>query len=49
MNKKVHWQLKRLESWLNPDASRAEEEYERGKELNLDQVNISLITIEKGL
>jgi hypothetical protein len=44
ISKKVYLQLKRLECWLNPEASRAVEDYEQGRVLLLDEANVVPIT-----
>ena len=43
-NKRVYRQLKQLKSWFNPEATKAVEDYEQGRDINLSEANIALIS-----
>jgi hypothetical protein len=36
--------MSKLESWFNPEATKAVEDYNHGKEMTLDQVNLALFS-----
>jgi hypothetical protein len=36
--------MRKLESWFNPEATKAVEDYSHGREMTLDQVNLSLLS-----
>ena len=36
--------MKKLESWFNPQATKALDDYNRGREILLEQVNLALFT-----
>jgi hypothetical protein len=38
--------MKKLESWFNPQATRAVEGYNYGREITLDQVNLALFSAD---
>jgi FtsZ-interacting cell division protein YlmF len=40
--KKVFRAMRKLESWFNPEATKAVEDYSHGREMTLDQVNSAL-------
>jgi hypothetical protein len=40
LDKKVHRAMKKLESWFNPQATKVVEDYNHGREIKLDQVNL---------
>jgi hypothetical protein len=42
--KKVLSAMGKLESWFNPEATKAVENYNHGKEMTLDQVNLALFS-----
>jgi hypothetical protein len=43
---KFFWETKNLESWFNPQATKAEEDYDYEREIMLDQVNLELLFAE---
>jgi hypothetical protein len=43
-NERVIREMKRLESWFNPQATKFIEEYDCGREISLEQVNLALFT-----
>ena len=42
--KRVYRQLRKLDSWFNPQARVAVEKYEQGREITLEQTNIALFS-----
>jgi hypothetical protein len=38
--------MRKLESWFNPQATKAVEDYNHGREMKLDQVNLALFSTE---
>jgi hypothetical protein len=38
--------MKKLENWFNPQTTRAVEDYNYGREITLDQVNLTLFSAE---
>jgi hypothetical protein len=44
LDKKFFREIKKLESWFNPQATRAVEDYNYGRELTLDQLNLALFS-----
>jgi hypothetical protein len=44
--KKVFSAMRKLESWFNPQATNAVVDYNHGKEMTLDQVNLALLSTE---
>jgi FtsZ-interacting cell division protein YlmF len=36
--------MRKLESWFNPEATKAVEDYSHGREMTLDQANLSLLS-----
>jgi hypothetical protein len=45
-DKKVFRAMRKLESWFNPQATKAVEDYNHGKEITLNQVNLALFSTE---
>ena len=43
-NEKVIREMKKLESWFNPQATKTIEDYDRGREVSLEQVNMALFS-----
>jgi hypothetical protein len=43
--KKVFRTMRKLESWFNPEATKAVEDYSHGREMTLDQVNLALFSM----
>jgi FtsZ-interacting cell division protein YlmF len=43
-DKKVFRAMRKLESWFNPEATKAVEDYSHGREMTLDQVNLALFS-----
>jgi FtsZ-interacting cell division protein YlmF len=43
-DKKVFRAMRKLESWFNPEATNAVEDYSHGREMTLDQVNLALFS-----
>jgi hypothetical protein len=43
-DKKVFRDVRKLESWFNPEATKAVESYNHGREMTLDQVNLALFS-----
>jgi hypothetical protein len=43
--KKVFRDMRKLESWFNPEATKAVEDYSHGREMTLDQVNLALFSM----
>jgi hypothetical protein len=43
-DKKVFRAMRKLESWVNPEAIKAVENYNHGREMTLDQVNLALFS-----
>jgi hypothetical protein len=43
-DKKVFRAMRKLESWFNPEATKAVEDYNHGREMTLDQVNLALFS-----
>jgi hypothetical protein len=43
-DKKVFRAMRKLESWINPEATKAVENYSRGREMTLNQVNLALFS-----
>jgi hypothetical protein len=41
LNKKVFRAMRKLESWFNPQATKVVEDYNYGREMTLDQVNLA--------
>jgi hypothetical protein len=37
--------MRKLESWFNPEATKAVEDYSHGREMALDQVNLALFSM----
>jgi hypothetical protein len=46
LDKKVLRAMKKLESWFNPQATKVVEDYNHGREITLDQVNLDLFSTE---
>jgi hypothetical protein len=46
LDTKVFRDVKKLESWFNPQANKAVESYNHGREMTLDQVNLALYSTE---
>ena len=44
VNKKVYQQMRNLESGFNPEASKIVEEFKKGRDIILGQLNISLLS-----
>jgi inorganic triphosphatase YgiF len=44
MDKKVFRAMRKLESWFNPEATKAVKNYNHGREMTLDQVNLALFS-----
>jgi predicted transcriptional regulator len=44
LDKKVFRAMRKLESWFNPEATKAVEDYSHGREMILDQVNLALFS-----
>jgi hypothetical protein len=44
LNKKGFRAMRKLESWFNPEATKAVENYNHGREMTLDQVNLALFS-----
>jgi hypothetical protein len=45
-DKKVFRAMRKLESWFNPQATKVVEDYNHGREMTLDQVNLALFSTE---
>jgi hypothetical protein len=45
-DKKVFRAMRKLESWFNPQATKAVEDYNHGREITLDQVNLDLFSTD---
>jgi hypothetical protein len=43
-NEKIVREMRKLESWFNPQATRIVDEFDRGREIVLEQVNLALLT-----
>jgi hypothetical protein len=43
-DKKVFRAMRKSESWFNPEATKAVEDYSHGREMTLDQVNLALFS-----
>jgi Reverse transcriptase (RNA-dependent DNA polymerase)/gag-polypeptide of LTR copia-type/Zinc knuckle len=43
-NNRVVREMKKLESWFNPQATKVIEDYDRGRAISLEQVNLALFT-----
>jgi hypothetical protein len=43
-NEKIVCEMRKLESWFNPQATRIVDELDRGREIVLEQVNLALLT-----
>jgi hypothetical protein len=46
LDKNVLKEMKKLENWFNPQAIRAIEDYNHGREITLDQVNSALFSTD---
>jgi hypothetical protein len=46
LDKKVFRDMRKLESWFNPQATKAVEDYNHGRKTTLDQVNLALFSTE---
>jgi hypothetical protein len=44
INERVVCEMRKLESWFNPQATKVIEDYDHGRELSLEQVNLALFT-----
>jgi hypothetical protein len=45
-DKKLFREMRKLESWFNSQDTRAVEDYNHGREMTLDQVNLALLSTE---
>jgi hypothetical protein len=43
-NEKIVCEMRKLESWFNPQATKIVDELDRGREIVLEQVNLALLT-----
>jgi hypothetical protein len=43
-NERIVREMRKLESWLNPQATKIVDEFDRGREIVLEQVNLALLT-----
>jgi ABC-type amino acid transport substrate-binding protein len=46
LDKKVFRAMRKLESWFNPEATKAVENDNHGREMTLDQVNLALFSTD---
>jgi hypothetical protein len=47
LDKKVYRAMRKFESWFSPQATKAVEDYNHGREMTLDQVNLALFSSDK--
>jgi hypothetical protein len=43
-NEKIVREMRKSESWFNPQATKIVDEFDRGREIVLEQVNLALLT-----
>jgi hypothetical protein len=46
LDKKVFREMKKLESWFNPQATRSIEDYNHGRKITWDQINLVLFSAD---
>jgi hypothetical protein len=46
LDKKVFREMRKSESWFNPQATRALEDYNHGRQITLDQANLALFSAD---